>query len=40
MWNEPKPVPRDFFLQNVRGVDAIYCLITDKIDAELLDAAG
>jgi len=27
-------------LQNVKGVDGIYCLITDKIDAELLDAAG
>lgn len=27
-------------LKNVAGMDALYCLITDRIDKELLDAAG
>lgn len=27
-------------LKNVAGVDAIYCLITDKVDKDLLEAAG
>lgn len=33
-------VPRKELLQRVRGVDALLCVLTEKIDAELLDAAG
>ncbi|CAG11185.1 unnamed protein product, partial [Tetraodon nigroviridis] len=33
-------VPRKELLQKVRGVDALLCVLTEKIDAELLDAAG
>lgn len=33
-------VPRKELLQNVKGVDALLCVLTEKIDAELLDAAG
>jgi len=40
LWNEPRPVPRDYLLKSVPGIDGLYCLITDKIDKELLDAAG
>ncbi|XP_026732417.1 glyoxylate reductase/hydroxypyruvate reductase-like [Trichoplusia ni] len=40
LWNRSSPVPRDEFLKLVPGVNAIYCCLTDKIDKELLDAAG
>jgi len=33
-------IPRDVLLQKVKGVDAILSLLTDKMDAELMDAAG
>lgn len=33
-------LPRDILLQKVKGVDAILSLLTDKIDGELMDAAG
>lgn len=39
-WNECCPVPRNELLQNIRGKDALFCLLTDKIDSELLDEAG
>uniref|UniRef100_A0A3B4ET14 Glyoxylate reductase/hydroxypyruvate reductase n=1 Tax=Pundamilia nyererei TaxID=303518 RepID=A0A3B4ET14_9CICH len=34
------PVPRKELLQKVKGVDGLLCTLTEKIDAELLDAAG
>ncbi|CAD0202447.1 unnamed protein product [Chrysodeixis includens] len=40
LWNRSSPVPREEFLKLVPGVNAIYCCLTDKIDKELLDAAG
>ena len=33
-------LPREQLLEKVKGVDAILSLLTDKIDNELLDAAG
>ena len=33
-------LPREQLLQKVKGADAILSLLTDKIDAELMDAAG
>jgi len=33
-------ISRDELLQRVKGVDAIVCLLTDTIDATVLDAAG
>lgn len=32
--------PRDLFLKEVKGVDAIVCLLADRIDDEVMDAAG
>jgi len=32
--------PRDMLLREVKGVDAIVCLLADKIDGEVMDAAG
>lgn len=40
IWDFDEPIPRDELLQRVRGVNGILCLLTDKIDAEVLDAAG
>lgn len=33
-------LPREELIQSVRGVDAILPLLTDKIDGEVMDAAG
>jgi len=34
------PPSREELLQRVRGVDGLLCLLTEKIDAELMDVAG
>ncbi|XP_064423166.1 glyoxylate reductase/hydroxypyruvate reductase-like [Latimeria chalumnae] len=39
-WDSDDPVPRSELLKKVVGLDGLYCLLTEKIDAELLDAAG
>ncbi len=33
-------IPRKDLLKNIKGCDALLCLLTDKIDGEILDAAG
>lgn len=40
VWPEDFPPSRDALLKHVVGVDGLVCLITDAIDAEVLDAAG
>lgn len=40
VWEEDRAIPRDVLLREVAGVDALLSLLTEKIDAELLDAAG
>lgn len=35
-----QPVPREELLARVRGKDGIYTLLTERVDAELLEAAG
>ncbi|XP_051559674.1 glyoxylate reductase/hydroxypyruvate reductase-like [Myxocyprinus asiaticus] len=40
MWDSDDPVPRQELLKKVKGCDGILCVLTEKIDAELLDAAG
>jgi glyoxylate reductase len=40
IWPEELPPSREVLLEKVRGVDGLLCLLTDKIDAEVLDAAG
>ncbi|EDV93466.1 GH18259 [Drosophila grimshawi] len=39
-WSQALPVPRDELLRQIKGKDALYCALTDKIDAAVLDAAG
>lgn len=40
IWTGEMPPPRDLFLEKVRGADGLLCLLTDVIDAEVLDTAG
>ena len=40
VWPEELPPPRDVLLDRVRGMDGLLCLLTDRVDDELLDAAG
>jgi lactate dehydrogenase-like 2-hydroxyacid dehydrogenase len=39
-WDSDEPIPRETLLEWVQGIDGLYCLLTERIDAELLDAAG
>ncbi len=40
LWDSDEPIPRDTLLEWVQGVDGLYCLLTEQVDDELLDAAG
>ena len=40
LWQSELPPTRDELLQHVRGIDGLLCLLTDKIDGEVIDEAG
>lgn len=40
LWTDELPPPREVLLARVRGVEGLLCLLTDRIDAEVMDAAG
>lgn len=40
MWPDPEPIGREELLRRVAGADAVVSLLTERIDAELIDAAG
>lgn len=40
VWMEELPPSRDELLHAVRGIDGLLCLLTDRIDGEVMDAAG
>nr|CAD7442202.1 unnamed protein product [Timema bartmani] len=40
MWSGKSPVPREELIKQVKGVDALFCYLTDKIDEQVLDSAG
>ncbi len=40
VWEEDRVIPREELLKRVKGVDVLLPLLTDKIDAEVMDAAG
>ena len=40
LWTDELPPPRDELLRRVRGIEGLLSLLTDRVDAELLDAAG
>ncbi|KAK5641358.1 hypothetical protein RI129_009905 [Pyrocoelia pectoralis] len=40
IWAQSEPVSRADLLSNVQGKDALFCLLTEKIDKEVLNKAG
>lgn len=40
VWTHDLPPTREQLLEKVRGVDGLLCLLTERIDAELMDAIG
>lgn len=40
MWDSDEPIPRAELLQRVQGAHGLLCMLSEKVDAELLDAAG
>src|SRR5215218_8427069 len=40
VWTAQLPPPRDVLLQKIRGCDGVLTLLTEKVDAEFMDAAG
>lgn len=39
-WDSDEPISRTELLKGVQGVHGLLCLLSDKVDAEVLDAAG
>ena len=39
-WDSEEPIERGTLLEWVQGADGLYCLLTDTVDDELLNAAG
>jgi glyoxylate reductase len=40
VWPDPFPPPYEALIQKAKGVEALLCLLTDKIDSHLMDAIG
>ena len=40
VWPGDLPPSREMLLEKVRGIDGLYCLLTEKIDDALLEVAG
>lgn len=40
LWEEDRVIPREELLKRVKGVEGLLPLLTDKIDVEVMDAAG
>ena len=40
VWEDELPPSRQILLDKVKGADGILCLLTEKMDAEVMDAAG
>ena len=40
IWLAELPPSREMLLERTRGVDGLLCLLTDRIDGEVMDAAG
>ena len=40
VWMEEVPPSRETLLTKVQGIEGLLCLLTDEVDAELMDAAG
>jgi len=39
-WDSVTAIPRDELMKGVHGCDALFCILTTRIDKDVLDAAG
>ncbi|XP_066153376.1 glyoxylate reductase/hydroxypyruvate reductase [Euwallacea fornicatus] len=39
-WTGPGPVPRDELLKNIKNKSGLFCMLTDRIDSNVLNEAG
>lgn len=39
LWQGEGPIPREIFLEDIKTVEGLYCLLTDRVDEELLENA-
>lgn len=39
-WDSDEPIPREDLEQRMAGAQGLLCLLSDRIDKKLLDAAG
>jgi glyoxylate reductase len=40
IWQDPLSPPYEILKQKAKGMDALLCLLTDRIDGDLMDAIG
>lgn len=40
VWDDEMPPERSVLMDKVNGIDGLLCLLTDRVDAELMDVAG
>ncbi|MEN6358032.1 MAG: D-glycerate dehydrogenase [Armatimonadota bacterium] len=40
VWQDELPPPREVLMEKVKDIDGLLCLLTDKIDPELMDTAA
>jgi glyoxylate reductase len=40
LWQDEQPPGREELLKHVEGVDGLLCLLTDRVDGDVMDAAG
>lgn len=39
LWDKDEVIAREFLIENIKDVDGLLCLLTDKIDKEVIDKA-
>lgn len=39
-WDSDEAITKTDLIQNVRGIDGLFCLLTDKVDKDVIEAAG
>lgn len=40
IWLNARPIPYETLLRRVQGIDGLVCLLSDQIDAQVMDTAG
>eukprot|EP00091_Calanus_sinicus_P013043 TRINITY_DN2904_c0_g1_i1.p1 TRINITY_DN2904_c0_g1~~TRINITY_DN2904_c0_g1_i1.p1 ORF type:complete len:145 (-),score=32.29 TRINITY_DN2904_c0_g1_i1:2-436(-) len=38
-WKDNSPIPKEDLINNIKEKDALFCLLTDRVDKEVLDSA-